>query len=249
MISSADDPWNRAGGQKMRKCDRNAWCCQGKNSDTTCCDGDQIFELESPIYTEAPQVIQKVTQAPLLSTSQSLPILTMKQTLSRSTLRHPSSKAPSIVESSTNSGQQDTLFVARISSTQGLRGSFTQSTAFQSYSTQSPSSPQSTPVTVEFSTPQATSTTTPTSSETEPRTVLALTIVLCAVVVLAAVGLIFWFVQSHRRRNIRERKLVISGPIRQEPMPTFEVANTDWEMPVNRDMPSELSTNQQESQQ
>ena len=248
MGCSADDPWNTDDPQKMRKCGRHAWCCHSKKSDTNCCDGDQVFELESPTETEAPKVIEKVAQAPLLSTNQSLPILTIKQTLSTSTLERPSSKAPSIVKSSTSSVQQNTLFMTRISSTQELRGSFTPSTALQSYATHSSSSPPSTPATVALSTPQATSTTTPTSPQTEPRTALALTVVLCAVVVLAAVGLIVWFVRSHRRRPIRERKLVISAPIPQEPIPMFEVANTDWEMPVNRDMPSELSANGQTPQ-
>ena len=233
----------------MRKCGLNTWCCHSKHSDTSCCDGGQLFDLESPIETVKSEVTQKTTQVPpqlILSTIDVVSFLTIEHTLTRSTLQRPPSKVPSVVESSASSGQQSTRtsFTAWISSTQGLQGYFTQPTALESSPSHSSSSssPRSSPVTIAPSTPQATSAPKP-EKQIETRAALGLGVVLCAVVVLATVGLSIWFIRMHRRRCTREKKLVISSPIPLELIPMFEVANTDWEMPADRDMPTELSAN------
>ena len=234
----------------MRKCGLNTWCCHGKNSDMTCCDGGQLFGLESPIETVTLKVTQEATQAPpqlIFSTIQVVSVLTIEQTLSRSTLKRPSLITPSIVESSASSGQPSTPPTARITSTQDLHGNFTQSTAIESHSSCSSPNPPSTPVTVIPSTPQATSTTTP-AGQIEPRTALGLGVGLSAVVALATVGLIFWFVRTHRHRRTKKRKVAISSPIGLEPIPMLEFANTDWELPVDGNMPTELSANGQTPQ-
>ena len=87
------------------------------------------------------------------------------------------------------------------------------------------------------------STSTPATKQLAPKTGIGLGVGLCVVVVATVIGIVAWGVRKHRRKALGSHKLKISRPISVKTIPMFEVANTDWELPVNRDMPAEMSAN------
>lgn len=84
---------------------------------------------------------------------------------------------------------------------------------------------------------------TPAAKNLTPKTGVGLGVGLCVFLVAIVIGIVAWGVRKHRRKALRTRKLKISRPISVKTIPMFEVANTDWELPVDREMPTEMSAN------
>ena len=80
-----------------------------------------------------------------------------------------------------------------------------------------------------------------------PKTSVGLGIGLCLILGLFFVGAMVWFIRRQRRKP-QKKKYHISYPISIKSIPMFEVANTDWEMPVDREMPTEMSANRRTEQ-
>ena len=88
------------------------------------------------------------------------------------------------------------------------------------------------------------------SKDSHQRTSVGLGVGLCLGIGLAFAGIVVWFFRKKRSNPSRRKKLHISRPISVKaiPIPMFEVANTDWELPVDPHMPTELRTHRNTSQ-
>ena len=153
-------------------------------------------------------------------------------------------------QSSRSQAHQTSSLTPKISSSQANSTSSTLSSRMQQGSSPSlrPTSLQSTTLSAtDASTPPSSPPTSAAKRDTH-KTAVGLGIGLCIILISVVVGVISWGIRKQRRRNPRKRKLKISRPITIMSIPMFEVANSGWEMPVDRDMPAEMSANRRTEQ-
>ena len=273
-----EPPSNTDTGALLDSCGDDKFCCHidsdGQNSDgQNCCSLGHLFffrSLSSRTTTVTSVVVITVASKPIDSTSTSSGKPSDTQSLSSSTTTtnrafsstksssgstysapSPTSSNASTLDTLTQSTQ---IFVAvpGPTPTSGLTDSQSASPpAIQSSGPlpSVPASQSSSSVAVRSSSTLPSVSVSPSKSFPH-KTALGLGIGLCLGVGLAFLGFILWFFRRKHRNRPRRKKLQISRPISVKaiPIPMFEVANTDWELPVDPHMPTELRANRSTTQ-
>lgn len=248
----------------MTGCGNHTYCCGADISD--CCSGGPAFELK-PFAADPQSTVLVTSVVDHFSTVSILSVKTLYHTLQRYTpvvtvtATHPKAISIPPLPSSSEHPKISTSGTATHAS-----GSVNFPTTFNASGTtdhqtlpdiSTPLSQRSLPSSMIISQPTSSLTSEPSSSQASeaesparrhsPKTSIGLGVGLCLILGLFFVGAMIWFIRR-RRRNPQKKKLHISYPISIKPIPMFEVANTDWEMPVDREMPTEMSTNRRTEQ-
>ena len=253
----------------MSGCGNHTYCCWTDDDD--CCSVGPTFELK-PVLPDPRSTVSVTSVVDHLSTISILSVqtvyhtpvttVTATQPRAKSTLPRPvsstrlkfsTSATPTLMSDSLHFSDIETAFNA--SHTTGHHTSPDISTSLSRRSLQSTGlSP-----TPSMSILQPTSSPTPDPSNSQtseadppaehhpPKTSVGLGIGLCLILGFFFVGAMIWFIRRQRRKP-QKKRYHISYPISIKSIPMFEVANTDWEMPVDRDMPTEMSANRQTEQ-
>ena len=247
----------------MAYCGDRSWCCQ--NDDGSCCSGADVFHVSWDIViptSTIPTPLEPWTKT-LLSTVQKISTNTRVITLAANpplsistTLITKMDAQPSLANSQSSSNfhttgspisnlDPRTSVILGISQTQKNETTFKQSASTPSDFFPGPE-PSSVPSMTSFAGNNPTihpSAPTAEAKNLTPKTGIGLGVGLCVVLVATVTGIVAWGVRKHRRKALRMRKLKISRPLTVKTIPMFEVANTDWELPVDREMPAEMSAN------
>ena len=246
------DPYALNDGQVMNDCGNHTYCCNGEgpNYSTSCCGGD-VFRLDQvvvskeatvqivSVHTVRPNPLTNtllVTVTPTHTDSSQGHSITSKGKFPRSLSRESSTVTlqaiePSVIDPPTNTS------------------SSMRSSKLQTLPTSSTYTSLASPGTMASSTLQS-STSTSLAEHHGSKTSLGFEISLCLILGLLFTGALIWFIRRQRRKHPSKKTLHISSPIsdRTNHVPMSEVANTDWEMPVDREMPAEMSTNRRTEQ-
>ena len=258
----------------MSGCGNHMYCCETDDSD--CCSVGPTFELK-PVLADPQSTVSVISVVNHLSTVSILSVqtvyhnpqththvVTVIATPSRAISISPqpiSSKRPRLSVSAMPTLTSGSVHFPNVQTTFNSSRTTDHQTSPNTGTSLSRRSPQSTGMSP---TPSMTilqpslSATADTSnsqkSEAElpaehhaPKTSVALGIGLCLLLGLFFVGAMVWFIRRQRRKP-QKKKYHISYPISIKSIPMFEVANTDWEMPVDRDMPTEMSANRRTEQ-
>ena len=244
------DPYALNDGQIMNDCGSHTYCCNGEGPyyNTSCCGGD-VFHLDQvgapkeatvqivSVHTVRPNPLTNtllVTVTPTHTGSSQGHSTTSKGTLPRSLSKESSTVTLHAVEPSVLDSPTNTSSSMRSSKMQTLptTSTYTSLTSLTSPRTMASSTLQS-------------STSTSLAEHHGSSTSLGFEISLCLILGLLFTGALIWFIRQQRRKHPSKKRLHISSPInaRTNHIPMFEVANTDWEMPVDREMPAEMSAN------
>ena len=255
----------------MDHCGDDLWCCQ--TTDQSCCLGADIihitWELGIPISTILTP-LELSTQIPvttvhkystvtkqgepsietIMMTMTATPLESVSNTISTkndalpSSLDSPLTSTPHTTRSQGANLDQRTSLTAKISQTQTNETILIHSASAPSDFLPSPGSSAPSTIRSARNNPN-TPTSAPTSAARHitPKTGVGLGVGLCVIVVATVTGIVAWGVRKHRRKALRIRKLKISRPLTVKTIPMFEVANTDWELPVDSEMPAEMSAN------
>ena len=240
-------------GQPMDDCGDNTFCCQTQYNQNCCSLGDFVtlgpFSNTSTITVTSFIVITN-TATPTGSIPANYVTSSNTQLLSpRSTTKNPASSSTELSDDRThsatsptnsNASDLDSLTLPKKTSVASPE-STAKSGVTGSRSSSSPAIKSSSPLPSVSASP---------SGSSPKKTTLGLGIGLCLGVGLAFIGFVIWFFRRKQRNQSRRKKLHISRPIniRAISIPIFEVANTDWELPVDPHMPTELRANRSTNQ-
>lgn len=247
----------------MNFCGHHTYCCD--TEDHNCCSVGPTFELK-PVFADPQSTVSVISVVDHFSTQTvyNTPVVTVTATQPRAKSTPPRPVSSTRLKSSTPATPtlaSDSVHFTNVGTSFNASRTTDHQTGPNTSTSLSRRSLQSTGVSptpsMSILQPTLSPTPDPSNSQTSeaeppaehhpPKTSVGLGIGLCLILGLVFVGAMVWFIRRQRRKP-RKKNLLISYPISIKSIPMFEVANTDWEMPVDRDMPTEMSANRRTEQ-